>query len=189
MNRASSGVPVPSGSLVRMALVFYGLLAGVAWLWTRLAGDGLRWLSPDAGRDVAFGLGFGLALVAASRLALHVSASARALSERLAALLGRPGTPACLLLAAVSGIGEEAFFRGALQPRVGPVVASLVFALAHFVPRREFAVWPLFAFLAGLGFGALFSATGGALLAPALAHATVNAVNLRWLASRDDASR
>jgi hypothetical protein len=27
------------------------------------------------------------------------------------------------------------------------------------------------------------------LLAPALAHATVNAVNLRWLASRDDASR
>jgi membrane protease YdiL (CAAX protease family) len=181
---------MPTGALVRMALGFYGLLAAAAWLWTWLAGERLVWLSAPPGqagvtlaRDTGLGLGFGLALVAASRLALRSSASARALSERLAALLGRPSTPACLLLAVVSGVGEEAFFRGALQPQLGVVLASGVFALAHLVPRREFAAWPIFAFAAGLGFGALFSATD-ALLAPALAHATVNAVNLRWLASR-----
>ncbi|HXK23857.1 MAG TPA: CPBP family glutamic-type intramembrane protease, partial [Myxococcota bacterium] len=77
----------------------------------------------------------------------------------------------------------EAFFRGALQPRVGLVFASALFAAAHFAPRREFLPWPFFAFAAGLAFGALFDATGN-LVAPVVAHAGVNAWNLRWLAMR-----
>ena len=60
------------------------------------------------------------------------------------------------------------------------VPASLVFGLAHFVPRREFLPWTGFAVAAGFLLGALFDATGN-LVAPIVAHTTVNAVNLRFL--------
>jgi membrane protease YdiL (CAAX protease family) len=119
--------------------------------------------------------------VLVSRVLTHASAAGRALRDALAGLLGRPGAVACLVLAAVSGFAEEAFFRGALQPRVGLVAASLLFGLAHFVPRRALLPWCAFAFAAGLCFGGLFEATGN-LVAPVVAHCTVNALNLRWLA-------
>lgn len=175
---------------VRAALIFYTVLGAVAFAWIgwdgRLLGfasaeaaqRGVRWL-PDA----ALGLGVGAALVAASRALSERSAAGRALSDALAELIGRPSLGVCLLLAALSGLAEEAFFRAALQPHAGLVVASLCFGLAHFVPRRAFLPWPVFAVVAGLGFGWLFETTGN-LLAPALAHAFVNALNLRWLAAR-----
>jgi membrane protease YdiL (CAAX protease family) len=105
------------------------------------------------------------------------------LAEALASLLGPLGLSTCLLLAAVSGIAEEALFRGALQPRVGLVAASLIFGLAHFVPRREYAPWTVFSVAAGLLLGLLFEATGN-LVAPIVAHAGINAVNLRLLSTR-----
>ena len=84
------------------------------------------------------------------------------------------------MLAFLSGIAEEALFRGALQPKVGLVAASLLFGLAHFVPRREFAVWTGTTILAGFMLGLLFQKTGN-LIAPIVAHFIVNALNLRWL--------
>jgi membrane protease YdiL (CAAX protease family) len=130
---------------------------------------------------VLAGLGTGAALVVASRVWTARSAAGRALAAELGALVAGLTTRQALWLAALSGLAEEAFFRGALQPRVGWLAASLAFGLAHFHPRRELRVWSLSAALAGLAFGALFQASGD-LLAPALAHATVNALNLRWLA-------
>jgi membrane protease YdiL (CAAX protease family) len=173
--------------LVGLAIVFYGLLFAAAWLWARLESrplvlrsEGLEvsWL-----RDVSLGLIAAAALVGASRALTAATSAGRALADALARVLGRPGLGVCLALAAVSGIAEEAFFRGALQPRVGLVVASGLFAAAHFAPRREFLPWPFFAFAAGLAFGGLFDVTGN-LVAPVVAHAGVNAWNLRWLASR-----
>lgn len=176
--------------LVRTALVFYGLLGVAALAWTQLEGRPLTFASRQAQqqgvhwlRDPALGLALGGALVLASRALTAASAAGRALADSLAALLGRPSPAACLVLAGVSGVAEEAFFRGALQPRIGLVAASLLFGLAHFVPRRALLPWPVFGVAAGLCFGALFDATGN-LVAPAVAHACVNALNLRWLASR-----
>ena len=103
------------------------------------------------------------------------------LARALGRLLGRLSLAQCVLLAAVSGVAEEAFFRGVLQPRIGLLAAALVFGLAHFVPRRELAPWALFAFAAGLLLGILFESTGN-LVAPVVAHASINAVNL-WLLS------
>ena len=105
------------------------------------------------------------------------------LARELGALLGRLALAECLLLAAVSGVAEEAFFRGALQPRVGLVAASLIFGLAHFAPKRELAPWTVFSIGAGFLLGALFDATGN-LLAPVVAHVLINAVNLRMIATR-----
>lgn len=176
--------------LVRLALLFYAVLAAVALVWIGWEGRPVGFASSEAARrgvqgtrDIAFGLGAGLALVAASRVFSERSAAGRALTDALAGLIGRPGPGACLLLAVASGVAEELFFRGTLQPRVGLAAASLLFGLAHFVPRRAFLPWSVFAAAAGLCFGLLFERTGN-LLAPALAHVLVNALNLRWLARR-----
>jgi membrane protease YdiL (CAAX protease family) len=98
----------------------------------------------------------------------------------LGQLLGILSWRDCLVLAVLSGVSEEAFFRGALQPQLGLVATSALFGLAHLVPRRELAPWCLFSFAAGLLLGLLFERTGN-LLAPSVAHIVVNAVNLRLL--------
>lgn len=183
-----SGADEADGArLVGVAIVFYGLLFAAALIWVRLEGRSLALRSQGATvawlRDVALGLATAAVLVAASGALTVATAAGRALADALARVLGRPGLGVCVALAAISGLAEEAFFRGALQPRVGLAVASVLFAAAHFAPRREFLPWPFFAFAAGLAFGALFDATGN-LVAPVVAHAGVNAWNLRWLAMR-----
>jgi membrane protease YdiL (CAAX protease family) len=104
----------------------------------------------------------------------------RELARALAALIGRLSWRECVALAAVSAIGEEALFRGALQPEIGWVAASVVFALAHLVPRRELLPWSVFSLAAGLLLGFLYDATGN-LVAPVVAHFGINAINLRTL--------
>ncbi|MEN8181179.1 MAG: CPBP family intramembrane glutamic endopeptidase, partial [Myxococcota bacterium] len=115
------------------------------------------------------------------------SAAGRALAAELSTALGPLSPGAVILLALASGIGEELFFRGALQPRVGLWLASALFALAHLLPSWPLALWSAFAFVAGVLFGLLFEGTGN-LLAPALGHVLTNAVNLRWLAKRPPGS-
>ena len=178
--------------LVRLACTFYGALFVAALLWrTGFGGEPLLYHDPGARavgiqplQDLAAGAAAGLGLVVLSRLWTHASARAAALGAELRALLGVLPTPTVLLLALLSGVAEEAFFRGALQPVVGLIPASLLFGLAHFVPRRGLVAWAPSAALAGLLLGALFQWTGN-LLAPALAHALLNALNLHWLTRSD----
>jgi membrane protease YdiL (CAAX protease family) len=106
-----------------------------------------------------------------------------ALARALAELLGPLSLRDCVVLALASGVAEEALFRGALQPLLGFVGASLLFGLAHFVPRRELLPWVAFTFAAGFGLGWLYEQTGN-LVAPIVAHVGVNAVNLRQLSRK-----
>ena len=171
-----------------MAVVLYALLLGVALLWAGLSGDSLFYLSPEAEvrgvrplPDVGLGIVAGvLVILLSDQLTRRTHAGAN-LARALGQLLGRLSLAECALLAAVSGVAEEAFFRGVLQPRIGLLAAALIFGLAHFVPRRELAPWALFAVVAGLLLGILFESTGN-LVAPVVAHASINAVNL-WLLS------
>ena len=105
------------------------------------------------------------------------------MGRALAEAVGPVSVPNLVLLALASGLAEEMLFRGALQPRVGLVLASLLFGCVHFVPRREFLPWTVFAILAGLLFGAIFEWTGN-LIAPVVAHILVNGVNLPLLMRR-----
>ncbi len=59
----------------------------------------------------------------------------------------------------VSGAAEETLFRGALQPAVGLIPASLAFGLAHLIPRNPFWHWSLYATFAGFLLGCLFELT------------------------------
>ena len=60
-----------------------------------------------------------------------------------------------VLVSIFSGVGEEAFFRGAVLQEFGLVISSLLFGLAHIGPDRRYLVWTVWAVLAGFVFGAL----------------------------------
>jgi hypothetical protein len=178
----------PAGGWVRVALLLYGGLLGAAVLWDLLAGEPLLYASREAARrgidpwrDPAVGILAGaLAVLVSRRLAEATAWGARS-AQALGALLGPLSPGRCWLLALASGVAEEVFFRGALQPRVGLVAASLVFGAAHFAPRRDLWPWTASALAAGFLLGLLFEVTGN-LVAPIAAHTAVNGVNLRWLA-------
>jgi|SRR5262245_4692375 len=177
--------PRPPLSAVWVSL-FYAAVGGVAICW-RLWADGvLPWRSGPAAASapvwlrLGLGVGSGLGLVVLSRLAAERTHAGRSLASELARLLGALSVRRAWGFALVSGIAEEALFRGALQPQVGWLAATLLFAAAHYVPRRGLRVWALFALLAGAWFGVLFERTGD-LLAPAAAHVVINGFNLRWL--------
>ena len=182
--------PPPRPRLVRLALLFYGGLLGVALLWAGFSGRSPLYASAlaesqglDPPRDLGAGLLAGAIVIALSWELTRRTHWGEVLAHTLGRLLGPLSLRSCLLLAALSGVAEEAFFRGALQPRVGLLGASLLFGLAHFAPRRELLPWTFFSFAVGLLLGILFEATGN-LLAPVTAHFLINAVNLRILALR-----
>lgn len=71
-----------------------------------------------------------------------------------------------MLIAASAGIGEEVLFRGALQPRLGLLVASLLFGLLH-------AVTPTYVIIATLlgAFMGWLQNWSGNLWTPIVCHA------------------
>ena len=84
-----------------------------------------------------------------------------------------------LLLAVASGVGEEVFFRGALQNALvggwtGVFLQALVFAALHPVTDRRAWSYPLFIFLGGVMFGSAYQLTGS-LVPGILAHYLHNA--------------
>ena len=89
-----------------------------------------------------------------------------------------------MLVALAAGFGEEALFRGFLQPLfahvggdiVGLVLASIAFGLAHAM-SREYAI---VAGVIGLYLGWLYLATGN-LMVPIVTHAAYDLVALLWL--------
>ena len=138
-------------------------------------------------RDGAIGIGMGLAVVVVSDWLTSRTHWGEDLSRRLAEAVGPLSLPQCFVLALASGIGEEFFFRGALQPVVGLGWASLLFGLIHLGPDRAWLPWTGFALVMGLGLGALYILTGS-LWAPVVAHVVINGVNLPRLARRSGSS-
>ena len=170
---------------VSFAAIFYGALVVAAALWSALRGRDLHVF----GHSVAWSLLLGT-LTAAVTISLGLLAYRhlpvlREIAEELAPRLVDGASYGGLALVAVfSGVGEETFFRGAIQQEFGLVVASLVFGLVHVGPDRRYLVWTVWAVLAGFLFGALYEVTGG-LLAPILAHSGHNAATLLlWKRSR-----
>lgn len=129
---------------------------------------------------LGFSLGVATAVVtvALGILAYKAFPIFRKLSGEIAPLIvdGARGRD-LVVLAVLSGVGEEALFRGALQPEIGLVGASILFGALHIGPDRRYLVWTVWAVGAGFLFGALYEWTGG-ILASVVAHALHNAVTL-----------
>lgn len=105
---------------------------------------------------------------------------ARLLELRLRERLGPLTRGEVYGLALLSGVAEEVFFRGALQPAWGIVPATLLFAALHSGRGREMLLWAASALVAGALLGGMML-WRGSLFAPILCHAMVNAVQLRRL--------
>jgi hypothetical protein len=138
----------------------------------------------DLLRDAALGLGAGLAVAGLSRLAARAPAG-RDMEAEFGQFIGRPGAASVAALAILSAVGEEYFFRGALQAHVGLWWQAAIFGACHFPPSRKLLAWPFFAGALGLAFGWMTAATGS-LWAAILAHATINQMNLTFIARRED---
>lgn len=143
--------------------------------------------SLDALRDTLvffflFGGLWGLEL-AFSRLFPNSFRHAEALHRQLGTVLQQGGLthPVALGLAVASGLGEECFFRGALQSfllqRLGPLgvlAQAVIFAAFHPVPDRKAWAYPLYTLFAGLLFGFSYLLSGS-LIPGILAHYLHNA--------------
>ncbi|MBW1809031.1 MAG: CPBP family intramembrane metalloprotease [Deltaproteobacteria bacterium] len=165
-----------------MILIFYGILLGVALLWSGLRGDPGLFLRPNQSDlfpllAVAIGVGSGLFLAWLSFVTSRYFSWARRLEAEFARILGRLSFGQVAAIALASSIAEEAFFRGAMQPTLGLVLTSLIFGCLHIGPTRTFISWTIMATLMGFVLGLLYLWTA-TLLAPILCHLLINAINL-----------
>ena len=158
-----------------MAMVFYGLgmlvpavvLRAVwfdGWLYV---GD----LGMPSGPAVLAAGGGTLALLVATPWLMRFEWTRR-VAEAIARVFGPFTLARAAWLGGLSGFCEELLFRGALQPMLGLLPASILFALVHPV-----AGWWLFALVMGIALGALYSWDAN-LWPCVLAHALLNTVNL-----------
>lgn len=179
-------------TLLSLAILFEGGILLVAWVLGRALGMPLgAGLRPGLGQW-ALGLGATLPLLAALAWALRSRRPfPRRLKEGVEELIDRALLDArprdLVLIAVLAGAGEEALFRGILQPLLAGLVgpwagnagAALAFGLAHPIS----GAYVVYTTVVGFYLGALLE-LGGGLLAPMVTHAAYDLVALLWLVSR-----
>jgi uncharacterized protein len=182
----------PGGLPVGLVVVFYGLMGGlgalVAWIfdvpslwWTEPGPPGPipEWLGLLAG------IAIGLLAHLGSNLVRRIFGWTQGFYEQMRRMLGPLSTGQVVVAATASAVAEEVLFRGALLPVVGLWPQAILFGLVHLAPGRDFRFWPFYAAAMGLVLGLLYQASG-TLLAPILAHFTVNYFGLSQLRRADD---
>jgi membrane protease YdiL (CAAX protease family) len=150
--------------------------------WLRMRG------AAAALSSAGMGVCIGAATVAATRAMVRRAAWARALHAALRPAVHGAGDGTLLALALASAIGEELLFRGLLVPLVGVVFSSIVFGALHQIRGQARWWWMGWATGMGLLFAVVYRATGS-LLGPVIAHAAINAANLRYLRDNDPSPR
>ncbi|MEL6182126.1 MAG: CPBP family intramembrane glutamic endopeptidase [Myxococcota bacterium] len=201
----------PELGVFRVVLI-YGVMALIGWgmaLWSLGRGPLLASEASEVvplWHAVALGAGLGLVVALLDLLLERWIPAVRQMGEAFYELLGVMTPGRALVFAASSAVGEEIVFRGWLLPWsadmaawlatlvapewtfegwswVGIGVSSVLFGAMHIPPDRRLWVWPLLAALMGVLFGWMFVSTGS-LLAPILAHFTINYFGFMRLASR-----
>ena len=167
---------------VALAAVFYAVLLLAAAVGA-LGGRDAFALGDSTLFALLFGTTSASVTVALGVILYRLLPALRRLSDELAPrLVDGAKRRDLVLVSIISGVGEEAFFRGALQPDIGLVTSSLLFGILHVGPDRRYLVWTVWAVGAGFLFGLLYVWTGG-ILASVIAHVLHNAATLllwRW---------
>ena len=170
---------------VLMTALFYGLLGilGVGWmLVAQLESFGLLFEIRSLPLHGTMGFGLGVLVVLFSRFSVHRFDWARGMEEEFRVLLRDQPFWTVPLLALFSAVGEEIFFRGALQELIGIWLQAAIFGVIHFPFSRKMWAWPVFAFLMGVLFGGSTIWTGTIWMA-VVAHGTINGFNM-WMILR-----
>jgi uncharacterized protein len=184
-------VSAASARLLPLAVLGEGGLALAGGLWIYAARLPVRLGDPGmalaAGVGVAGGLAFAQWYLQRHAPRVGPVEHLRELQRTIfAPLFGSLSTPELIAISALAAIGEEIFFRGAMQPALGWVPATVAFGLCHVGVTRRTWVLGMWALMAGAGLAALYEVTGG-LLAPIVAHAVYDLAALLWI--RSDARR
>ena len=171
---------------LKFVSAFYLVIFVIAQLWSFLRGDSNIWVHPrweglvdfhQVLSGVLLGISTAVFIVVFSHLASIYFEWARKLEQLFGDILGPLKIHEIILVAILSGVGEEAFFRGAMQPSLGLIPTSLIFGALHIGPEKAFIPWTISATVIGVVLGYYFEATGS-LAAPIVAHTLVNCVNL-----------
>ncbi len=170
--------------MARKMIVLYAVMGGAALLLQVAFGGRVSTLfvfeskahSPQL--DIALGLILGLVVVVLWRLASQYFAWARELEAELRDMVAPIAPGQVAGIAAAGTLAEELFFRGFLQPHLGLVATSVLFGLMH--RSRGGIAYALCAVVMGFAFGLLFEQRGS-LIAPLVAHFTINLFNLHYL--------
>lgn len=175
----SPEIPTSFGGLFFSVSINTSILVGVPLLWA-FAVNSERRLSESLGlsfdepaSDVVIGLAVGVLsvlLVAALGFVMveYVGLSqGNPLAERIVDLVD---LRSALVISALAAIGEETFFRGFLQTRIGLVPAAALFSIGH--GSYGVATQLIGPFIFGLILGLLYERRG--LLAPVAGHFAFN---------------
>jgi hypothetical protein len=157
----TSGVVSAVDMILQDAVFVMAALLGVGWLtrrdWRKVAERlGLRRPGfKDIGWSLVFFVVVLLAMVVMGRVDDIVNPEKASLGlkdDPTIKLLGGVTVLSAILFALGAGIGEEILFRGAMQPRFGIIITSLVFALIHIQYFDAVSIASLFAVGAILGY-------------------------------------
>lgn len=159
-------------------LVVIGLL-GVGLFTRRSPGEAFKRLGivrPTV-KQVLFGVGIaipllGLAIGAellSDHLGMGIDENINELTDKLIGSLFTT-IPGILTLGLAAAIGEETIFRGAMQPKFGLILTSILFALTH--ANYGFSLATLIVLIAGLSLGVIRNRTNTST--SMITHATYN---------------
>ena len=172
-------------SIVRPSLIGYSLLLlvsmGFAYGQGRLGEMFLfpGWLQTVINTVIGVLLAVSVSLVSSAMYGAF--RWAKELEEEFRLLLYPLESREVVLLAVTSGIAEELFFRGIMQPVFGLYVTSLAFGLLHYPMNRRMVPWTVIAIILGFLLGVVYQATES-LLVVILAHGLINYFELRKIA-------
>lgn len=158
---------------------FYGFLglAGAVWLFNTNVKIASLFALKNPISEVLLGVGAGVLIAGACGGLAAIWKPARELEKEFGWILGEQRKFEIVILAVLSAVAEEFFFRGAMIQAVGPWVAIAVFSALHWPVNRAFLLWPFLALAVGILLTWERQVTQG-LVAPILTHAVVNGINL-----------
>ena len=170
-----------SSSIVRSSAIGYGGLFAVtlllAWWQGRLPEMFPSPVWPGTGVNLLIGGVLAAGVLSAGAAFRGTFDWARRLEDEFRFVLGDLGPREALVLAVSSGVAEEAFFRGLMQPAFGLPLTSIVFGLLHYPANRRLIPWTVIAIVLGFVLGIVYRETAS-LLAVAFAHGSINFVEL-----------
>ncbi len=178
--------PLPElRTMIPVLVGVYGVLLALGWLWLVLRDRGSVVALAAVGTHgpaVAAGVGLGaaLGLYALGRLLVRYVPALAGLDARLATMVGPLSENQVIIVALASGVGEEFFFRCAMQDHLGVWLTAACFGLAHLGGGPALRWWAPLAAAFGLAMGWLVEA-GFGVLSAAIAHALFNFFSLRRL--------
>jgi hypothetical protein len=183
--------------MLKLTVGLYGIMGATSLAWGFFRDRPNIWFHPEplfdlpwfvtvpVGGLVGAGVGIGVSV-----LSIWMSRNIRwahQLMIEFMNLLGGLGVREILIIATLSSVGEELFFRGILLPGTtgifpgsGLVISSLAFGLLHVPTSAKMIPWTLQALLLGFLIGLLFMVTGDLTVCVVL-HFTVNFRNLRYI--------